>query len=736
MASTVRRTALAFAITTGLAGAATAATPPAQPWMDRSLSPDKRAELMVAAMTDDEKFRLIRTDFGMKSDKHPQPEGALGNAGFIPAMPRIGLPAVQETDAGLGVTRPGVDNTGAVSLPAGLATAASFDPAVAHAGGRMIGGEARGKGYNVLLSGGVNLVRDPRNGRNFEYAGEDPVLAGLIVGATVKGVQEQQVVATVKHFAANDIESGRNTISSQIDPVALRESDLLAFQLAIAHGDPGSVMSAYNRVNGTYSGEHEWLLNEVLKKEWGFKGWVMSDWGGAHSAAKAANAGLDQQSAGEVFDAEVFFDKPLRDAVAKGDVSKARLDDMVKRILRSFFIHGVLDNPVPVKAGKVPYDADRGVARATLEAGAVLLRNQGGLLPLAKGKSVAVIGGRADKGVLAGGGSSAVSDVDGDPVPGLEPTGWPGPVKYHPSAPLTFIGKRAGKVSFDPGTDVAAAAKAAAAADVAVVFVTKWAAESYDTPDLALGDNQDALVAAVTKANPKTIVVLETNGPVKMPWLDQAGAVLQAWYPGSGGGEAIARLLYGDVAPSGRLPLSWPVDESQLPRATIQGAGLGSKEKPADTIDYNIEGADVGYRWYEKTKRQPLFAFGYGLTYTTFDYSGFEVGQDKDGHAVAHVVVKNTGKTTGADVPQVYASGPAGGTRRLAGWTKVTLKPGDSRRVDIPLEPLALARWDDTGKRWHIAAGSYQLKLGRSAQDFAADATLQLPESFPVLKAP
>ncbi|MGA7438328.1 MAG: glycoside hydrolase family 3 C-terminal domain-containing protein, partial [Luteibacter sp.] len=361
---------------------------------------------------------------------------------------------------------------------------------------------------------------------------------------------------------------------------------------------------------------------------------------------------------------------------------------------------------------------------------------QGALLPLAKGQSVAIIGGHADKGVLAGGGSSAVSDVAGDPVPGLEPTGWPGPVKYHASAPLTFIGKRASKVSFDPGTDPAAAAKAAAGADVAVVFVTKWAAESFDTPDLSLPDNQDALVAAVTKANPKTIVVLETNGPVKMPWLDQTGAVMQAWYPGSGGGEAIARLLYGEVAPGGRLPLSWPKDESQLPRATIQGAGLNSKEKPADTIDYNIEGADVGYRWYEKTKRQPLFAFGYGLTYTSFDYSGFEVGKDSAGRPVAHVLVKNTGKTAGADVPQVYVTGPEGGTRRLAGWTKVTLKPGDSRRVDIPLEPLALARWDDAGKRWRIAAGTYQLKLGRSAEDFAADVKLELPESFPVVKAP
>ncbi len=249
MTADARRTALAFAITAGLAASAHAATP-AHPWMDRTLSADRRAELVVAAMTDDEKFRLIRADFGQKSEKLPQPEGALGGAGYVPAMPRLGLPAIQETDASLGVTRTGSDGKGAISLPAGLATAASFDPAVALAGGRMIGGEARGKGYGVMLVGGVNLTRDPRNGRNFEYAGEDALLAGTIAGAAVKGVQERHVVATVKHFAINDLESGRNTLSSDIDPVALRESDLLAFELAIAKGDPGSVMSAYNKVNG------------------------------------------------------------------------------------------------------------------------------------------------------------------------------------------------------------------------------------------------------------------------------------------------------------------------------------------------------------------------------------------------------------------------------------------------------------------------------------------------------
>lgn len=739
MSATLRRSALAFAVAAGLTASVGAATPPARPWMDRSLSPDRRAELVVAAMNDDEKFRIIRSDFGLASDKHGVPEGAVGGAGYVPALPRLGLPAINETDAGLGVNKPGIDGKGAISLPAGLATAASFDTTVAHAGGRMIGGEARGKGYGVLLSGGVNLVRDPRNGRNFEYASEDPVLAGTIVGAAIKGIQEAKIVATVKHFAMNDLETGRNTHSAEIDPVAMRESDLLAFQIAIGHGNPGSVMSSYNRINGTYAGEDDWLLNQVLKQEWGFKGFVMSDWGGVHSAGKAALAGMDQESAGEVFDKELYFDQPLRQAVASGEVPKARLDDMAKRIMRSLFAHGVIDDPIPTKVvTPVPYVADRRIARDTLEAGAVLLRNEGGLLPLSrKGKSVVVIGAHADKGVLAGGGSSTVTDEGGDPVPGLEPTGWPGPVRYHASAPLTFMKQLGGdKVSFDAGTDPAAAARAAAAADVAVVFVSKWAAESYDAPDMSLAPADDALVAAVAKANPHTVVVLETNGAVKMPWLNQVGGVLQAWYPGSGGGDAIARLLYGEVSPCGRLPVSWPKDESQLPRPTIQAAGLGNKDAPADTIDYNIEGADVGYRWFEKTHREPLFAFGYGLTYSHFDYSDFAVDKDAKGQPVAHVTVKNTGKVAAADVPQIYVTAPGAPTKRLAGWSKVALKPGASRRVDIPLEPLALARYDATGKRWRVAPGNYTVRLGRSATDIAGEKTVTVAESFPVLKAP
>jgi beta-glucosidase len=696
-----------------------------RPWMNTSLSPDKRADLVMAQLTQDEKFRLIRSEFGDNEKGKPQkPAGALGSAGYTPAIERLGIPAVQETDAGLGVRSPGLTGKGATALPAGLAVAATFDPAIAYAGGAMIGSQARRKGFNGLLAGGIDLVRDPRNGRNFEYAGEDPILAGTIVGNAIKGIQSQHIISTIKHYAINALETGRNTLSADIDETALRESDLLAFEIAIGIGQPASVMCSYNRINTVYACEHPWLLNTVLKQDWGYKGYVMSDWGGVHSSAAAANAGLDQESAGNVFDDQVYFDAPLRKDLADGKVPQARIDDMVHRILRSMFASGVIDHPV--KAAPINFNADAVVARKAAEAGSVLLRNENDLLPLsATVKSVAVIGNHADKGVITGGGSSSVEPPEGNAVPGLEPTEWPGPVRYQPSAPLAAINAQTGgKAKYADGNDIAAAAKLAAESEVAVVFVQQWTAESFDPATMALDGNQDALVAAVARANPKTIVVIQNNGPVKMPWLSKVGAVLDVWYAGARGGEAIGNLLFGKVGPSGRLPVTWPKDESQLPRPVIVGGGFPSG-KPADKVDYNIEGADVGYRWFQKKNLTPLFPFGYGLTYTSFDYSAFKVRQVK-GEVMADVTVKNTGKRAGIDVPQLYVTLPDGTPRRLAGWERVSLKPGQSLTVHIRANPHALARYKDG---WKVAAGAYHFELGHSATSFAGDATLSLPEA-------
>ena len=700
----------------------------ARPWMNPKLSPDQRAELVLKAMTQDEKFRLIRVDFGDTENGHVMAPGALGSAGYGPAIARLGLPAIQESDAGLGVAKP--HKLGATALPSGLATAASFDPAVAYAGGAMIGGEAHRRGFNVMLAGGVDLVRDPRNGRNFEYAGEDPLLAGVIVGNAIAGIQSQHLVSTIKHYALNDLETDRTTLSANIDRAAARESDLLAFEIAIATGKPGSVMCSYNRINSVYACENDWLLNQVLKHDWHYLGFVMSDWGAVHSGAKAALAGLDQESAGETFDKQVYFDQPLRAAVASGEVPQSRLDDMARRILRSLFAAGVMDHPATQST--IDFAADRKVAQRAEEAGAVLLRNQDALLPLSAAQSVAVIGGHADKGVLTGGGSSAVQSPLGNAVPGLAPTDWPGPRIYQPSAPLAAIRQRAhGTVSYASGEDIAAAAKLAAQSKVAVVFVEEWAAESFDVPHVALPGNQDALVEAVAKANPHTIVVLENNGPVAMPWLAKVGAVLEAWYPGAAGGEAIARLLYGEVDPSGRLPLTWPRDESQLPRPTIPGAGLAAiglppQGQPAQDVDYNIDGADVGYRWYQRKQLEPLFPFGYGLTYTHFDYSGF-APHVANGKVTASFTVTNRGARAGVDVPQLYVTLPGSNrVRRLAGWCRVSLKPGQSAHLTVNADPRLLVDFDGKSQRWQQPAGDYQLRLGHSALSFQGEGKLTL----------
>jgi beta-glucosidase len=714
----------------GLMAATTAAAAlpsPAGP----SASPDARAHALLGQMTQAEKFQLIRSAFGEPDPAHglAKPAGAIGSAGYVAGIPRLGIPAQQLSDAGLGVANPIDVRPGdtATALPAGLATAASWDPQVAYAGGAMIGNEAWHKGFNVLLAGGMDLQREPRNGRNFEYAGEDPLLAGTMVGAAVRGIQDQHVLATVKHYALNDQETARNTIDVRIGEQAMRESDLLAFELAIEQGRPGSVMCSYNKVNGDWACENRFLLEQVLKHDWAYPGYVMSDWGAVHSAAKAANAGLDQESAAEAFDKEVYFGKPLEQAVARGEVSQARLDDMVLRILRSMFAVGLIDHPP--QPGPVDETAHLAVARHTLEAGAVLLRNQDGLLPLAQNlKSMAVIGGHADKGVMAGGGSSMVTPHGGNAVPGLEPTKWPGPVMYDPSAPLAAIQALAGagtKVDFAGGEDVAAAAALARRSQVAVVFVTQWAAESFDAADLRLPGNQDALVDAVARANPHTVVVLETNSPVAMPWLERVGAVLEAWYPGSAGGEAIANLLFGKVDPSGRLPISWPRALDQLPRPQLPGATAGTTA--AQSVDYGIEGADVGYRWFQRTQREPLFPFGFGLSYTRFAQGGLAVDVH-DGRPRARVTVRNTGKRAGADVVQIYVQVPGSPVRRLAGFGKVALAPGQSREVSVELEPRLLADFDTATRRWVIHAGRYAIYAGRSASDLSAPRYVQLPE--------
>jgi beta-glucosidase len=686
----------------------------------------ERAATMLAQMTQTEKLTLLEGYFGtdFPSAKFTMPPDAReGSAGYVPGIPRLGIPPQWQTDAGLGVaTQGGVkQKRAATALPSGVATAATFDPALAYEGGQMIGREARAYGFNVMLGGGVNLLREPRNGRNFEYAGEDPLLAGTIVGAEIAGVQSNRVIDTVKHFALNDQETDRGTGNFNIDEAAFRMSDLLAFELAIERGHPGSAMCAYNLVNGLHACESPFLLTQVLRRDWGWQGYVMSDWGAAHSTAASANAGLDQESGfGLQKDAWLGADK-LGAALAKGEIDQARIDLMVTRILGAMFAHGLIDDPV---TGTKPIDfaASRAVAQRGAEAGIVLLKNDGNLLPIAAtAKRIAVIGGHADKGVLSGGGSSQVYPDGENAVPGLKPTGWPGPVVFYPSSPADELRQLLpnARIDYASGDDPAAAAKLAKGADLVLVFGTQWASESIDVP-LRLDGEQDALIEAVAGANKRTVVVLETGGPVLTPWAARVPAIVEAWYPGRMGGAAIANVLTGKVNPSGRLPMTFPKSLDQLPHP-------GEPRKMEATYS---EGATVGYKWFDAKGLSPQFPFGHGLSYTRFAYSGLAV-TSTDAGVVATVTVTNTGERAGADAVQLYVSPPAGSgweaPKRLAGFAKVMLWPGHSTRVSMSVDPRLLAVWNAKAPGWSRGAGSYTFSAAHSSRDLGKGVAVQLP---------
>jgi len=650
------------------------------------------------------------------------PAGAVPGAGYVPGIPRLGVPALTETDASLGVAWiGGLRKDGATALPSGLAQAASWNPDVLYRGGAMIGSEARAKGFNVLLAGGVNLMRDPRNGRTFEYLAEDPLLSGTLVGAAIRGIQSNQIISTIKHFALNGQETGRQYADVKIAEAAARESDLLAFQIGIETGQPGSVMCAYNRVGGVQACASDWLLNKVLKGAWGYKGFVMSDWG-AVPGLQAATAGLDQQS-GEQLDRAVFFGDALQAQAASIPTTAARLDDMNKRVLTAIYAAGLDRNPAR-PGGKIDFTKNAAVAEETARQGIVLLRNVDNALPLARtAKSIAVIGGYADSGVLSGAGSSQVQGIDGPAV--TRSTGGTGPFaalmaqSYHRSVPLDAIKAMApeARVTFRDGRYIADAVEKARQADVAIVFATEWRSEGIDQPDLSLPDGQDALIAAVAAVNPHTIVVLQTGGPVLMPWLEKTAAVIEAWYPGARGGPAIASVLFGETNPGGRLPVTFPASLDQLPRPKLDGGDwiepnfMGTAEKGKDKlpIDYDIEGSDVGYRWFARKGATPLFPFGFGLSYTTFAGSGLKLAAGN-----ASFTVANTGKVRGDDVAQVYLVSRSGEPRqRLVGFKRVSLEPGASQNITLAIDPRLLADWKHGG--WSISAGEYGFALGTDA---------------------
>jgi beta-glucosidase len=693
---------------------------------------DQRATALLAKMTLDEKIQLVH---GAGLGTSP-----LGGGGYIPGIARLGIPALNMADSATGVNA-GI--TGATAFPSPLAVAASWDTALAGDMAGTIAKELRTLGFAVSLGTGINLAREPRNGRTFEYMGEDPVLAGAVLTARTRATQALKVVGTAKHLAGNEQETNRFASNSVISDRVLRELYLLPFEMTVEDAQPGNVMCAYNLVNGVKACESKELIAEILKGDWGYKGVVQSDWiFGLTDTVRGASAGLDEEQPGSQDDYASInglpptqFNQKLKAAVQSGTVSAARLDDMVLRKLRTLYKIGVMDAP-PTKGGTLDKAAGLAMAQRVAAQSMVLLKNAtperktAPLLPIAKTvRSIVVIGGNADVGVMHGGGSASIAPQDGNPVACLRPNTafdpfgvFPRCAPFFKSSPLAAIRAKApgAVVTYFDGSDAAAAANAAANADVAIVFATQFTSENMDLPSLSLPNqntdpanqayDQDALIAAVAASNKSTVVVLENGTAVVMPWLAGVPSVLAAWYPGVRGGQAIADVLFGDVNPSGKLPLTFPQREQDLPQQLISETDT--------TVNY-AEGLNMGYRWFDANNLVPLFPFGHGLSYTTFSYSGLQASKQPNGDVLIKVTLKNDGVRTGAEVAQVYAALPTGidqPPQRLVAWQKVELKPGEARQLSMTVVKKRLQVWNTNQRKWETAPGSYKLRVGGSSR--------------------
>jgi beta-glucosidase len=707
-----------------------------RPWMNPQLSPEERADLVLKQLTLDEKIALLHGN-GMAHDANwqaPLTPLSNGGAGYVEGVKRLGIPSLVISDAAYGVRDSGANGRYATAMPSSLGAASSWDAESACEFGALIGSELRAQGFNMTLGGGVDLAREPRDGRTFEYAGEDPLLAGTIVGNLMKCEQAQHVVGDIKHYAMNDQETGRNIVNATISKRGMQESDLLAFHIAISIANPATVMCSYNRVNGDYSCENSYLLRDVLKNDWGFKGFVLSDWGGTHSTEKASAAGLDQEQP-----MANYFGPKLREAVDAGRVPLSEIDDHARRILYGVFLSGVVDDPLQ----KGVVDVERGfeVAQRVEEKSIVLLKNRQSVLPIVPSRvhSIAIIGGHADVGMISGGGSAQVDPPGGNAIlpPGKGATKWQEHI-WFPTSPLQALRAKLPhtKIDFDPGTDLDSAAKLARSSDLAIVFAYQWESEGMDLPNLSLPDNQDALIEQVAAANPHTVVVLETGSAVTMPWLNKVAGVVEAWYAGSSGDKALANVLVGDVNPSGKLAITFPKSEQDLPHPVIpqppprlRGQGSAPVNAGAPPSNYAVhydEGAEVGYKWFQAEHKTPLLPFGFGLSYTSFAFSALSVDS---GAKTARFTVRNTGTRAGTEIAEVYATLPKGSDetfQRLAGFARITLDPGKSQTVTVSIDPRVLQTFDETASRWNLAPGDYGILAGPSSDHLPLSGSLHV----------
>jgi beta-glucosidase len=670
---------LAFAGAAGAAPSAVAAGSCA--WVGSTAPVPQRVAQVLAQMSLAQKIQLVH--------------GAGGPyVGNIPGIPALCIPTIWLEDGPVGV---GEGLGGVTQMPAAVAAAATWDTAAEQQYGNVVGSEEFGKGTTIDLGPTVNIIRDPRWGRAFESMSEDPFLDGQLASAEIRGVQNTGELAQVKHLGVYNQETNRNTPSDNaiIDQRALQEIYLPQFQASVQQGAASSVMCSYSYVNGTNACENSVMIKNALDNQFAFPGFVTSDWGGTHSTVAAANAGLDMQMP----DAS-FFGTPLQNAVNAGQVSTATLNSAVSRILTELFTFGLMDNPQHAAStgATVTTTAHQTTARNIAEEGSVLLKNTG-TLPLNPStvKSIAVIGTEATSPQTAGGGSAGVSSS--------------GTV-----TPLQGITSRAGagiSVQSQPGDNsgnIAAAVNLARNSSVAIVFASYFESEGSDIGNINLSGDSDTLISQVAAANPNTIVVLNTGSAVTMPWLSSVAGVFENWYPGQQDGNAIAALLFGDVNPSGKLPVTFPKSLADVPAST-------TAEWPGTngTVQY-AEGVNVGYRWYQAKNIAPLFPFGFGLSYTNFSYSNLSVSPlDAHGKATVTATVTNTGARAGSDVAQLYVGDPATTgepPEQLKGFNRVTLNPGASTTVSFPVTLHDLAFWNDSTSSWTTATGNYGIFVG------------------------
>ena len=630
---------------------------------------------------------------------------------------RLGVPPVMVSDGPHGLRKQDqqADHLGmnesiqAVCMPAACATAASFDRELIGEMGRAIGRSCQHEQLSVVLGPAVNIKRSPLCGRNFEYFSEDPYLAGEMSASYIAGVQSQNVGTSIKHFAANSQEHRRMSSSSNIDERTLREIYLPAFETSVKEAQPWTVMCSYNRLNGTYASENPWLLTQVLRDEWGFEGYVMSDWGAVSNRVAGLAAGLDLErpASGGINDAKIV------EAVRSGELDEAILDRAVERILTVNYRY--LENAKP----ETPWDKEADHLLSARIAGEcmVLLKNEDGILPLSREDEVAFLGEFAEKPRFQGGGSSHINCFKKTSA-----------LEAAQGLKVTYA--RGYDAAADETTDalIAEAVEAARKAKVAVVFAglpDSYESEGYDRPHMRLPECQNRLIEAVAQANANTVVVLHNGSPVEMPWLPKVKAVLEAYLGGQAVGIATVRVLYGDVNPSGHLAETFPVKLSDNPSYLFYG-GEG------DEADYR-EGVFVGYRYYDRKEQDVLFPFGHGLSYTTFAYSSLRLSAQRitdQETLTATVTVTNTGSRAGKTVVQLYVGDPVSSVfrpvRELKGFEKVELQPGESKEVTFTLGKRAFAYWNTQLHDWYVESGDFTIEIGQSSRRIEVSAVVQV----------